>query len=34
LLDVGHPDRAPAPVRDALLARLLARDKAAREAHE
>jgi putative intracellular protease/amidase len=33
-LDAGHPDRAPAPVRDALLARLLARDKAAREAHE
>jgi putative intracellular protease/amidase len=30
-LDAGHPDRAPAPVRDALLARLLARDKAARE---
>jgi putative intracellular protease/amidase len=31
-LDAGHPDRAPAAVRDALLTRLLARDKAAREA--
>jgi putative intracellular protease/amidase len=31
-LDAGNPDRAPAHVRDALLTRLLARDKAAREA--
>ena len=31
-LDAGHPDRAPAAVRDALRTRLQARDKAALEA--
>ena len=31
-LDAGHPDRAPAHVRDAVLTRLLARDEAVRDA--
>jgi putative intracellular protease/amidase len=30
-LDAGHPDRAPAPVRDAVLARLTAKDRAVRD---
>ena len=31
-LDAGHPDRAAAPIRDAVLKRLLTRDAAARDA--